>query len=200
MDITHYAFAAYVFLLVCGGIWFFAKVFRVNGKGKGDKSSYEKEQRLFTLYQNVEDTLSSFEEFAEETKKETQATLQKAEELLEEAKRLSAQMNDAKTITPQPVPQRTPARGVRWSEPYEDDAETPPEMVMEEPKHEAPPRSSYRPAAPARDEEERPADPPLKTNEKILLLSAQGLSVTEIAKTLGISVREVTLAQDLARK
>ena len=42
--------------------------------------------------------------------------------------------------------------------------------------------------------------PPLKTNEKIKLLNAQGFSATEIAKTLGISVREVTLVLDMLRK
>ena len=69
MDLTHYTFALFVFVLVCLTIWFFAKV--VYGRKKNDKKEdYAKEQRLFKLYQNVEDMMTSFEEYIEETKAE----------------------------------------------------------------------------------------------------------------------------------
>jgi len=84
MDITHYAFATYIFLLVIAGAWFLAKVFRA-GKNKDGKSSYEKEQRLFTMYQNLEDMLAGFEEQAEETRKSTEEALKKSEQALRQA-------------------------------------------------------------------------------------------------------------------
>ena len=68
MDITHYSFAFFVFVLACLLIWFYRRVSR--GGKKNDQGSYEREQRLFRLYQNVEDMLNSFEEYAEAAKAE----------------------------------------------------------------------------------------------------------------------------------
>ena len=85
MDITHYTFTLYVFLLVCAAIWLFGRVMRKSKKE--DKNGYEKEQRLFKLYQNVEDMLGMFEEYAEEAKKEIETKLKEARELLENAGR-----------------------------------------------------------------------------------------------------------------
>lgn len=64
MDLTHYTFAFYVFILVCGAILLLGKVLR--SSKKNEKGNYEKEQRLFKLYQNVEDMMTSFEEYVEE--------------------------------------------------------------------------------------------------------------------------------------
>jgi len=183
MDITYYAFAAYVFLLVCAGIWFSAKIFR-GGKTKDDRSSYEKEQHLFTLYQNVEDMLNSFEELADETKKGTEEALKKAEEMMEEARRLSAQIKAAGEPTAS-FPEKP--KGVQWS--VDQDEPQPEQAPMWEPPQKPAPAT----------EDANLSGPPLKMNEKILLLSAQGLGATEIAKTLGVSVREVTLALELGR-
>jgi hypothetical protein len=200
MDITYYAFATYVFLLVCGGIWFFTRVSR-GGKAKGgDKSAYEKEQRLFTLYQNVEEMLAGFEELAEETKKDVREAMKKAEDMLEEARRLSARGKAAAepaTATP------SAPRGVAWDMPREEVMPEAPEAVQ--PAWETPRTApeAVQPAweAPRTAPEDRTlGGAPLKMNEKALLLSAQGLSPTEIAKTLGVSVREVTLALEMGRK
>lgn len=64
MDITHYTFAFYVFILVCGAILLLGRVLR--SSKKNEKGNYDKEQRLFKLYQNVEDMMTSFEEYVEE--------------------------------------------------------------------------------------------------------------------------------------
>ena len=192
MDITYYAFATYIFLLVCAAIWFFNKVSR-GAKGKGDKSAYEKEQRLFTLYQNVEDMMSGFEEYAEETKKDTEAALTKAVRMLEEIRQLSKEMKGMKAGAEAAAQKATP-KGIQWNGPQEGLTESRPEIP--EPAQ----RAAARPAQTGGAKTEEQAAPPLKTNEKIQLLNAQGFSATEIAKTLGISVREVTLALEMLRK
>jgi len=74
MDITHYLFAFFVFLLVAACIWLFGRVARK--KSKEEPGTYEKEQRLFTLYQNLEDMMNSFEEYVGETKAEIDKRLQ----------------------------------------------------------------------------------------------------------------------------
>ncbi len=190
MDVTYYAFATYIFLLVCGGIWFFNKVSR-GAKGKGDKSAYEKERRLFILYQNVEEMMSGFEEYAEETKKDTEAALSKALGMLEEIRQLSKEVKSMKAGA-EPDVQKAVPKGIRWNEQQEPSEAAPkgPEPLQ---------RTAFKPVQKEAEPDEQPA-PPLKTNEKIKLLNAQGFSATEIAKTLGISVREVTLALELLRK
>ena len=80
MNITHYIFAFYVFILVCAVIWLYGRV--THAEKKNDKSSYEKEQRLFKMYQNIEDMLSSFEEYTEEAKAEIDERLKQAEALI----------------------------------------------------------------------------------------------------------------------
>jgi hypothetical protein len=178
MDITYYAFATYVFLLICTGLWIFGRGSRSGKKNnKDNKSAYEKEQRLFTLYQNVEDMLGSFEEFAVETKKETEETLKKAARLLEEAKGLSAELDSLRRAAEQS--EKTAA--------VQESPDAPlPETVKPDGKRPAPALAG--------------SEAPLRINEKIALLDAQGLGATDIAKTLGISVREVTLAFDMIRK
>ena len=191
MDITHYAFATYIFLLVLAGAWFLAKVFR-GGKEKDSKSSYEKEQRLFTMYQNLEDTLASFEELAEETRKSTEEALGRSEqalrqasEMVEEARRLSRQLKPWK---------RRPSRRSRAAcAEGQNDARGAEQQKPE--RHGKRPRKSL-----PRGGRRGQVSSPLKMNEKIRLLSAQGLMPVEIAKTLGISVREVTLALELSHK
>jgi len=195
MDITHYAFATYIFLLVLAGAWFLAKVFRA-GKDRGSKSSYEKEQRLFTMYQNLEDMLAGFEELAEETRKSTEEALGRSEqalrqasEMVEEARRLSRQHETLET-PPQPEEPRGVLRSGQNDAPEPEPEQQTPEQVWEEP--------APRPVQ--KEEDGGQVSSPLKMNEKIRLLSAQGLQPVEIAKTLGISVREVTLALELGRK
>lgn len=76
MDITHYSFAFFIFILVCAAIWFYSRI--VNKKNK-ETSEYNKEQRIYKLYQNVEDMMTGFEEYVEEVKTELD---QKTSEIL----------------------------------------------------------------------------------------------------------------------
>ena len=66
--------------MICGVIWFYSRIMRADKKR--DKSSYEKEQRLFKMYQNIEDMLGGFEEYAEEAKAGLDERLKQAETLL----------------------------------------------------------------------------------------------------------------------
>ncbi len=181
MDMTYYAFATYIFFLVCGAIWVYAKLMR-GAKGKDDKSGYEKEQRLFSLYQNVEDMMSDFEEYAENSKKDTEAAIGKVVVMLEEMRQLSVGAKSAKPVV-EPA-----ARGVQWNE------------HPAQPVQEMQAQPAYRPARQESNAKDEQSVPPLKTNEKIQLLNAQGFNAAEIAKTLGVSVREVSLALEMLRK
>ncbi len=86
MTISGYVFAFYVFLLVCAGVWFYFKMVRSYKKSKDD-GNYEKEQRIFKLYQNVEDMMTSFEEYVEESKEQINKAMAEAVSLLDEAKK-----------------------------------------------------------------------------------------------------------------
>jgi len=84
MDYTYYVFAFFVFILVCLAIWFSSRVGR---KRKNEKDEYAKEQRLFKLYQNVEDMMNGFEEYVEEAKAELDEKIEIALKELKEDKR-----------------------------------------------------------------------------------------------------------------
>ena len=76
-----------MFLLACVGIWLLGRVLKKSKKASGEPhTSYEKEQKLFTLYQNVEDMLAGFEEYVEEAKKETAKSMAKMQEMMDETR------------------------------------------------------------------------------------------------------------------
>ena len=91
MTISHYVFAFYVFLLICAVLWIASRV--IQSRKRDDKSSYEKEQRLFKLYQNIEDMMNSFEEYVEEVKREINESMAKDLSGLEETRNTSAKAN-----------------------------------------------------------------------------------------------------------
>lgn len=91
MSTTYYIFAFYIFLLVCVCMWVYGKVSH-SGK-KDEKNNYEKEKRLFKLYQNVEDMMNSFEEYVEETKKEMNQKTTLISTMLEKVNRMSTEVD-----------------------------------------------------------------------------------------------------------
>jgi hypothetical protein len=80
MDLTYYVFAFYVFLLLCAAIWFYN---RVAGSRKAGGAGEEKERQLFKLYQNIEDMLSGFEEYVQESKADIDERFKQAEAVIE---------------------------------------------------------------------------------------------------------------------
>jgi hypothetical protein len=86
MSIVEFAFAFFVFILVCLAILLYARVVRP-AKQKGD-TGVEKEKRLFKLYQNLEDMMNGIEEYVEEARKEIAQDREKINGLLLEAVRI----------------------------------------------------------------------------------------------------------------
>lgn len=82
MDITHYTFAFFVFVLVCITIWFYSRLVR---KKKSESNEYQKEQRIYKLYQNVEDMMTGFEEYVEEVKAELDSKISEITSKLEDS-------------------------------------------------------------------------------------------------------------------
>ena len=185
MDLSAYLFATYVFILLCVTIWLFGKVLKKSKKAREiEKTGFEKEQKLFTLYQNVEDMLASFEEYVEETQSETDKTITEMQKILQEVKRLAAslQVGSADSEAAEPV-----AVAVQI---HDESA-----VQRTESLHLVAPMPLKIP-----DEARKPASPPKlsRTGSKVLELRANGLEQNEIAKQLGISVREVSLAMKIA--
>jgi len=66
MDITVFAFAFFVFLLLCALIWMYSRLKRP--KKSAEDAVSEKERRLYKLYQNLEDMMNGIEEYVEEAR------------------------------------------------------------------------------------------------------------------------------------
>ena len=203
MNYTHFIFAFYVFLLVCGAIWFSGRVMRT--EKKKDRSSYEKEHRLFVMYQNVEDMLDSFEGYAEEAKAGIDERLNQVETLIEDLRR---------ELEGQRAPQKKQEIAAPLREERVETPDTEPAPVMEkQPDKTLPaPDRAQRESAPAPQptaqahEEKRqkaektpPDKPKPKTPELIQQYAEQGMSKEEIAKALGISKREVSLIMEIKK-
>ncbi len=161
MLFEYYLFAFYVFLLICATIWFFGRIMR--GDRKKDKGGYEKEQRLFKMYQNIEDMLASFEEYAEEAKAGIDERIKQAEALMEKSRGSAEAM---------PAPELKPASAAPA------DAAAPAEDVQ---------AGKTQKKAASGDRSRK------KAEELIPQYIAKGMSKEQIAAALGISTREVSL-------
>jgi hypothetical protein len=173
MDITYYAFAFFVFILLVILIWFYGRVTRK----KADPGSQEKEQRLFRLYQNIEDMMGGFEEYAESAKKDISEGLDKLQSMLSETK--SAPWQPVKQPEYVAQPEHVAQPGYV----------TQPEYVKQ-------PEHAQKPETPAINPQD---ESKLKTEERISLLVQRGMNKGEIAKKLGLSIREVSLIMDIRK-
>ena len=86
MNFIEFAFAFFIFVLVCLIILLYAKMARPS-KNRDDAAS-DKEKRLFKLYQNLEDMMNSIEEYMDEAKKEIAQDKERISALLDEATRM----------------------------------------------------------------------------------------------------------------
>ena len=203
MDITHFAFAFFVFLLVLVLIWFYARVTR--GSRKKEGGAQDKEQHLFKLYQNIEDMLGGFEEYAEEAKTAIDERLKQAEALIAAAKDISAaaksQASTAGAISKAaavPEPEKTPETQEIKPEPKA--AKKPALKRAQQPVEEQPAQESREEAKPPQKTAKGAAGKtrPNK-DEEIAQYAAQGMSKEEIARALGISTREVSLIMQVKK-
>jgi len=191
MVLDNYVFAAYVFLLACVGIWLLGRVLKKSKKASGEPhTSYEKEQKLFTLYQNVEDMLAGFEEYVEEAKKETAKSMAKMQEMMDETRSLAAQMKTMQSSSSPSEIEPVVSEPLQKMSIKED---TPP--PMEQAKSMPIVKPTLDQPVPLRQTSERKGS---KTGNKVAELFAAGMSHNDIAKRLGISVREVSLALKIA--
>ena len=212
MDYTHFVFAFYVFLLVCGAIWYYGRVTR-SGKKK-DMSDYEKEHRLFVMYQNVEDMLDSFEEYAEGAKSGIDERLAKVESLIEDLRKELASGREARA---REESRTAPVREMRREEadiqpaPIDKQADTidkQVEIVEPAPEHtqqesmfepDPEPESRTKTEKPQKETKSPAEKPKLKTPDLIQQYAEQGMNKEEIAKALGISKREVSLIMEIKK-
>lgn len=69
----YYLFATFVFILCLGMLIVMKFVFRIDKPDNRSQNTKERESRILKLYEQIEDMLDGFEEYAEETKNEIKA-------------------------------------------------------------------------------------------------------------------------------
>lgn len=197
MNITHYGFAFFVFILLLCAIWFYARVTQTNKKG--NKGGYEKEQQLFKLYQNIEDMLGGFEEYVEEAKADIDKRIMQAETVFagsRPAQETKPAVSEAKA--PPAEAQKPAAPEVKKPE-----AKKPAQEAIK--KHAL--KTAGRPFAenaadhkePKKSENSGAGKPKQKIEELIPQYIAKGMTKEEVAKALGISTKEVSLIMELKK-
>lgn len=172
MNLSHFAFAFYVFLLVCAAIWFYSRM--AGGGKKKDKGSFEKEQRLFQLYQNVEDMLASFEEYTEDAKAGIDERIRQAQALIDGVCAGAYPVGGAKSDQKSDK-NKSSGRGTAAAKPS----------------------PAKKPQQTKNGESSKSAPAKPKAEEMILQYLEKGMNKEEIAKALGISSREVSLIMEI---
>lgn len=223
MGVMEYAFATYVFLLLCTAIWLVSRLIRPRKQTKDQNSSYGKEQKLFNLYQNIEDLLAGFEEYVEETRAENERAAMQTAAMLEEAKQLCDEIKSlhgsnavsepvinqpsAQQKAPAPVPRASTAVKAAYKAAASikpaDTAQTAPDARIDgsdktvSAAHAAPEDTGENKAA----QSTKPIIQKLhmRLPDKVAELRKKGLEPSQIAQQLGISVREVSLAMKIRK-
>lgn len=210
MGITEYAFITYIFILLCVGMWLFGKFIRPVNKKNSVKNNadYEKEQKLFNLYQNIEDMLAGFEEFAEESREEINKNKTEIAGMIEQVKSIfeANKTSGEKNETP-PKPEvldtlKTVSKAKALYKSVADVAAPPNDI-----KGAGADRENVKETfAQIQEKEMRSLDAngltslervQLKIPDKVAELCAEGLNSNDIAQRLGISIREVALAMKI---
>jgi len=193
MSYEYYIFALFIFILVCAAILFFARTVHVSKKDK--KSTYEKDQKLFMLYQNVEDMLNSFEEYVEETKDELTAKTEEVAAMLkaveEKTKKTEEDLAGAESEAKKKVEIDLKL------EPKEDQ--------KKEVKSESRPmpkviKKPIQAKTIQKAETTKSATQSKQKPEDVLSeLVRKGLSLSEIAKEMGMTSKEVSLMMEIKK-
>ncbi len=210
MGITEYAFITYIFILLCVGMWLFGKFIRPVNKKNSVKNNadYEKEQKLFNLYQNIEDMLAGFEEFAEESREEINKNKTEIAGMIEQVKNIfeANKISGEKNETP-PKPEvldtlKTVSKAKALYKSVADVA-APPNDIKDIGSDRENVKETF---AQVQEKEMRSLDAngltslervQLKIPDKVAELCAEGLNSNDIAQRLGISIREVALAMKI---
>jgi len=96
MDETYYLFAIFIFLLLVALVFIYVRL--TKPRKNEDTAISEKERRLFLLYQNLDEMMSSIESYVEEAKSEIAAEREKMVNLLQQAERLGRGLDTVETI------------------------------------------------------------------------------------------------------
>ncbi len=163
MNYSYFVFALFVFFLFCLCVQFYAKK-------KGEEIK-QKEQRLFLLFENLEEMMDDMEGYVQTVRDEFSLDRVKMDEMLVQMEQFKSIMEEQKQQPPQP----------------------------EKPKSKrGRPRKNPADAMP-KDEPTRPVLVKSK-QERVHELMALGLKEEGIAKTLGISKGEVSLIMGMQKQ
>lgn len=226
MGVMEYAFATYVFLLLCTAIWLVSRLIRPRKQKKEQSGHYEKEQRLFNLYQNIEDLLAGFEEYVEEARAENEQMTLKTTTMLEEAKRLCEEIktlqshaalepvNDDKpsdqVISASAVPRASTVVKAAYMAAAAIKAPDTPQDTPDAHQEQPDTATAAVSAVPDMDVQTDISHMPqsikpivqklhMRLPDKVAELRSRGLDPGQIAQQLGISVREVSLAMKIRK-
>jgi len=107
MHFSYYLFALFVFLLLCLFMKYYAKKIRP----KEDKTeSSQREQRLFMLYQNLEEMMDDMEVFMEKARTEMAEQKHETADMLEQMEQLYSKLMEHKQEIIPPAPPKKRGR------------------------------------------------------------------------------------------
>jgi len=174
MELQAYLFAFYIFVLICVAIWFYSRVMRA--PRKDSKETYQREQKLFAMYQNAEDMLASVEEYTEETKAALEEKIQHMSKVMAEFKSVSERENQVTAETQKPKEATPPAKKTRATK----------KTTKATPKAGTPKKTT-------RTRKTKTLE------EKVGEMADLGMETSEIAKKTGRSTKEVALIMEVKK-
>lgn len=189
-----YFFAIFIFLLAAALVALVKHTPR-SIKKREDKS-FEREAKLFRLYQNIEDLMDGFEEYVEELKRDLR---KETENLTHRVETLEAQFGVLRRAAEEEA-RRKPERAVAVSAAPKAalklfPAMSPAANALKKPALIETKKRPEQSAPPAKE-----AKPQLNRNQKVMLLYAEGFPPGQIAKELGLSQNEVALVLQVEKK
>ncbi len=214
-----YLFAVFVFLLAALLIWFYKRTPR--SQKKREEKSFEREAKLFKLYQNIEDLMDGFEEYVEElqssfrlesgeVKRRVEALETQHAHIRHTLRDLSANAAEPPEayLEPEEVYAETEEIYIEPEEVYEP-AETYERPINQqdggaeqesvEEKDNSPPVEGWPEGSgwPGEDAPRNLPEPtpgtPLNRAQRVRMLLDEGLDIVRIARELGLSLNEVNL-------
>jgi predicted transposase YdaD len=170
--VDYYVFTLFVFILLCALLYIYKRfIAQPRGKqatGAGSEDGKDKEERLFKLYQNMEEMMDNFEAYMEDTREQVESVKR---QLLEQAEGINGML---KRVEAAEAGARAAMASMRAADKPEPRGEP------------APARSAERAA---------PAGSPRRggKQEAVQDLLGKGMTVEQIAQKLELSINEVRL-------
>lgn len=172
MGVEYYVFAVFVFLLLCALvflIWRFILLPRGRkSTAEAAEQGREKEERLFRLYQNIEEMMDNFEGYLEDTREHMETVKAEASRQQQAIEELihRAEATEARTLAALETLRVQDRHGVR-----------------QEPQGPAPEKPAAEPGRKGRQGK----------RDAVRELLSKGMTVEQIAQKLELSINEVKL-------